>query len=150
MNKESVFSLFQGDTNDVGGLFTRPKTLLVSEMHAQWDIAFFEQYFKEGMVLRSLRLEVNPPQGETQLEDWYKYFNGAGLNLLMFLKDRKVLKLSSLDSQLQEIKDKLICFKESEDYKEESDQKIKKGRNIIGTKMTIQQDWYLAGKTKSH
>lgn len=90
------------------------------------------------MVPRSLRGDVYPQQGETDLESWYKYFNEAGTKFLNFLITRKRNRLSALDREIKELKDGLLIYKNSIKYnslssnlqahliKEDRDQKNKK------------------------
>lgn len=87
-NTEGVFVVMTRDT-EIGGLFLRLKNLMVSEIHLQWDIAFLEKYISEHMIPRSLRWNVNPQQGESDLDSWFKYFNEDGINLLGFLIIKK-------------------------------------------------------------
>lgn len=138
VNIEGVFEAFKGDEGDLGGLFMRLKNLTISELHTQWDIAYLNTYIKNQMVPQSLRREVSPQQGDVQLEDWFAYFNTAGIEFLKFLVGRKNNKLVRLDEEIKTIKDKLTPFKESTDYqdksssllkildKEDKDQRIKK------------------------
>lgn len=76
---EGIFIISKGDDSDLGGLFMRLKNLTVSEIHAQWDIAFFEQYLSDNIVPRSLWWEISPQKGEMQLDEWFEYFNVASL-----------------------------------------------------------------------
>lgn len=95
----------------------RLKNLMVSEIHTQWDIAFLEQYVADSMVPRSLRWEVSPQKGETELQDWFKYFNEAGVKFLEFLIQKKNGKLDRLDVEIKLIKEKLSSHINSEEYK---------------------------------
>lgn len=70
------------------------------------------------MVPRSLRWEVPPQKGDSDLEDWFKYFNLAGVSFLRFLVERKAIKLARLDEEIKTIKVKLDPFKEGDGYKE--------------------------------
>lgn len=96
VNTEGVFVATSTDT-EIGGLFLRLKNIMVSELHLQWDLVFLEQYVSEGMIPRSLRWDIHPQQGETDLDSWFKYFNNAGVNFLGFLINRKRNRLSILD-----------------------------------------------------
>lgn len=137
VNTEGVFTAINNDS-EIGGLFTRLKNIMTSEIHLQWDILFLEQYISESMVPRSLRWEVHPQQGDPDLDSWYKYFNEAGIKFLDFLVTRKKTRLPLLDREIKEIKDKLLTFKNSNEYnslsgglqthleKEDRDQKNKK------------------------
>lgn len=120
LNTEGVFESYKEDESDLGGLFTRLKNLLISENHTKWDIAYLESYVKLGMVPRSLRWEVPPQKGDTDLEEWFKYFNLAGVSFLQFLIKRKVGKLARLDEEIKGIKTKLDPSREGEDYKDKS------------------------------
>lgn len=70
---------------------------MVSEIHTQWDIALLEQYVSNKMVPRSLHWEVSPQKGELELQEWFQYFNEAGVKFLEFLVQRKKCKLTRLD-----------------------------------------------------
>lgn len=98
----------------------RLKNLMVSEIHTQWDIIFLGQYVTDSMVPRSLRWEVSPQKGETDLQDWFRYFNEAGGKFLEFLIKKKNDKLARLDIEIKAIKERLSPFNESEEYKERS------------------------------
>lgn len=136
-NTEGVFVATSSDT-EIGGLFMRLKNVMVSELHLQWDLAFLEQYVSEGMIPRSLRWDVHPQQGETELDSWFTYFNDADIKFLGFLITRKRIRLSTLDREIKELKDKLLAYKNSVEYntlpsnlqahllKEDKDQKNKK------------------------
>ena len=129
--------------SDVGGLFLRLKNLLVAEIHTQWDIAFLETYIKGAMVPRSLRWEVSPQQGDTDLMGWFKYFNDSGVAFLRFLLTRRTDKLTRLDNEIELVKDLLTPFKNGDEYanhstillktldKEEKEQKAKKKKKFI-------------------
>lgn len=104
--------------NDLGGFFVRLKNLTISEIHTQWDVAFLETYIKSGIFPRSLRWEVRPQKGESELEEWFRYFNEAGVNFLRFLVARKKSKLTRLDGEIKALKDSLSPYKEVEEYKE--------------------------------
>lgn len=137
VNTEGVFVATSNDT-EIGGLFLRLKNVMVSEPHLQWDVAFLKQYVSENMIPRSLRWNVHPQQGETDLDSWFKYFNEVGINFLGFLSTRKCNRLLLLDREIKELKDELLVHKNSVEYnalssnlqahlvKEDKDQKNKK------------------------
>lgn len=89
---------------------------MTTEIHLQWDTAFLEQYIKEQMVPRGLRWDVFPQQGDSDIESWFRYFNEVGIKLLGFLIDRKKLKLSIIDKEIKDLKEKLGPFKTSSEY----------------------------------
>lgn len=68
INLEGVFDGNIDQRDEIGGIFFRLKKLLVFELHTSWDIAYLEQYVIQKMVPRSLRWEVSPQKGETELE----------------------------------------------------------------------------------
>lgn len=103
----------------------RLKNLMVSEIHTQWDVAFLETYIRLKMVPRSLRWEVCPQKGETELEEWFRYFNNAGTDFLQFLVTRKKDKLTRLDLEIKTLKDSLLPYKNGEEYKERTSSLIK-------------------------
>lgn len=73
-----------------------------------------------------------------ELEEWFRYFNEAGVSFLRFLVSRKNSKLARLDGEIKALKDSLLPYKDVEEYKErtinllkvldkeEKEQKIKK------------------------
>lgn len=77
------------------------------------------------MVPRSLRWQISPQRGETELEEWFKYFNQAGLSLLQFLIDIKTAKLTKIDTEIKVIKDKLSTNRDSDEYRERSQNLLK-------------------------
>lgn len=138
VNTDGVFFVIGNDT-EIGGMFLRLKNTMVSELHLQWDIVFLKQYITEGMVSKSLRWEVQPQQGDLDLDSWYRYFNEAGINFLGFLISRKQSRLQVLDREIKELKDKLLNFKNSTEY------------NSLSTNLQShleQEDWYQ--KIKKH
>lgn len=157
VNIEGVIEAYKDDENDLGGIFMRLKNLMVSETHTKWDIAYLETYIKYSMVPRSHRWDVAPQKGETELEGWFKYFNQAGVSFLQFLVERKTMKLAKLDEEIKSIKDKLLPHKDSDEYrdksqnllkileKEDKDQKIKKkkkyNRDLLDYHGNIVSDW---------
>lgn len=137
VNTDGLFTMLKTDT-EIGGLFLRLKNLMVSELHLDWDIVFLDQYSKERMVPRGLRWNIFPQQGDPELDSWFRYFNEAGISLLGFLIDKKRSRMSVIDKEIKEIKEKLAPHKSTSEYishstslknhleKEEREQKIKK------------------------
>lgn len=109
---EGVFVALNTNT-EMGGLFMRLKNLMVSEIHLLWDIAFLEQYSKDRRVPGGLRWDIHPQQHEVEVETWFRYFNEAGISLLV---DRKRNRLLSIDKEIKEIKDKLLPHKSTPEY----------------------------------
>lgn len=97
------------------------ENLMVSEIHTNWDIAFLEQYIGDKMVSHSLRGDFNPQSDEPGWDDWYTYFNDAGLKFLQFLIGRKRSKFLRLDTKITSIEELLISFKDLEEYKNQSE-----------------------------
>lgn len=138
VNTNWVFQMYSDKDSDLGGMFTRLKNLTMSEIHTQWNVAFLDTYIKLNMVPRSLRWQVSPQKGDLELEEWFRYFNEAGVKFLRFLVSRKKSKLTKLDSEIKTLKDSLLPPRESEEYKnrttnvlkvldkEEKEQKAKK------------------------
>lgn len=60
-----------------------------------------------------------PQKGNTELEEWYNYFNKTGVSF-RFLVDRKFKKLVKIDEVIKTIKDKLSPTKDSDEYLEKS------------------------------
>lgn len=116
VNLDGVFSVTGNDT-ELGGLFRRLKNIKTFELHILWDLAFLEQYISECMVPRSLWWEVQPQQGDPDLDSWFKYFNEAGTNFWGFLISKKKRnRLSTLDKEIKELKEKLVTHKNSLEY----------------------------------
>lgn len=115
VNTEGVF-IATGNEMEIGGLFLRLKNVMTTELHLQWDLVFLQQYISEQMVPRSLRWEVQPQQGETDPDSWFKYFNDAGISFLNVLISKKNSRLLSLDREIKELKDKLLMHKNSQEY----------------------------------
>lgn len=103
-------------------MFLRLKNLLVSELHTNWDIAYLEQYVAQKMVPRSLRWEVSPQKGETDLEGWFTYFNDKGISFLQFLLGKKHDKLKSPNNEVGLVREKLSSLRDHEVYKQKPDQ----------------------------
>lgn len=134
---EGVFVSISSDS-EMGGLFVRLKNLMTTELHLQWDSAFLEQYLKDNMVPRGLRWDVHPQQGDLELDAWFRYFNEAGISFITFLLGKKRARLTTIDKDIKEIRDKLLPFKATPEYmslstnlkihleKEEREQKVKK------------------------
>lgn len=116
VKKDGVSEINGEPEGDLGGLFMRLKNLMVSEIHTQWDIAFLEKYVSDNMV----PWEIIPQKGESELQEWFQYFNEAGVKFLEFLVQRKKCKLTRLDTEIKSIKDKLSPHINSEEYKEQS------------------------------
>lgn len=137
VNTEGVFVATGSDT-EIGGLFLRLKTVMVSELHLQWDLVFLEQYVSEHMVPQSLRWDVSPQHGDTDLDSWYKYLYEASITFLSFLITRKRNRLSVLGREIKELKNGPLIYKNSSEYnflssdlqahliKEDRDQRNKK------------------------
>lgn len=134
---EGVFVVVNINT-EVGGLFMRLENLMISEIHLLWDIAFLEQYSKERMVPRGLRWDVHPQQDDTEVQAWFHYFNEVGISFLGFLVDKKRSKISQIDREIKDLKEKLLPHKTTSEYislsanlknqleKEEREQRTKK------------------------
>lgn len=101
--------------------FLRLKNLAITEVHTRWDIAYLKEYVKMNMVPRSLRWDVNPQKEDSELAEWFKYFNEAEVNLLQFLIAKKTRKLTLLDSEINTIRSKLIPLKNESDYVQRSE-----------------------------
>lgn len=67
VNVEGVFEAYKEDENELGGIF------MIYENHTKWDIAYLETYIKHSMVPRSLRWDIAPQRGDTELKGWFKY-----------------------------------------------------------------------------
>lgn len=93
---------------------------MIAELHTQWDIAFLDQYVADSMVPRSLRWDVSPQKGESELAELFQYFNEAGVKFLQFLAQSKKYKLTRLDIEMKSIKEHLSTLNSSEEYKERS------------------------------
>lgn len=139
-NTEGVFDGIDDPRDDLAGCFLRLENVTIAEVHTRWDIAYLEEYVRLNMAPRSLRWDVNPQKEDSELAEWFKYFNEAGVNFLQFLIAKKKRKLTTLDLEINNIISKLTPFKSESEYmqrlealksiliKEESEQRIKKKR----------------------
>lgn len=75
-----------------------------------WDVSTFETYLKESIVPRRLRWDVPPNDGLVDQEsndEWFKFFNEKGLELLRFLLERKRRKTKIIDQNIAGIREAL-------------------------------------------
>lgn len=107
INPEEVFDQASPANEGIRGTFMRLKNVLISELHATWDIVFLERYIKEKMIPRSLRWNVYPDKGDTEIKEWYLYFNDVGIAFLEFLVAKKRSKVAKLQLEISDIKEKL-------------------------------------------
>lgn len=85
-----------------------------------WDVSTFETYLNENIVPRRLRWDIPPNDGLTDQEsndEWSKFFNEKGLELLTFLLQRKQRKTRKLDQNIAEIREELETYKETTEFK---------------------------------
>lgn len=83
------------------------------------------------------------PTRQTDLDSWFKYFNDAVISFLNVLISKKNSRLLTLDREIKELKDKLLMYKNSQEYsslssnllnhleKEDKEQKYKKQKKIF-------------------
>lgn len=67
------------------------------------NIATHEQYIKENIVPRRLRWDVPINDGlldQESIEEWYKFFNDKGAELMEFITKRKQRKLALINQQI--------------------------------------------------
>lgn len=112
---------------------------------------------------RSLRWDVNPQEGDSDLESWFKYFNEAGTKFPYLVITKKRNRLSAFDREIKDLKDKLIPLKNLAQYssllsnlqnhleKEEKDQRNKKqkkySRDVGDYKSGVVFNWQKKMKT---
>lgn len=85
-----------------------------------WDTSTFETYLKESLVPRRLRWDVPLNDGLTDQEsneEWFKFFNDKGLELLRFLLERKQRKIKIIDQNITQLKEELEVYKETTEFK---------------------------------
>lgn len=88
---------------------------MTTEIHLQWDTSFLEQYIKKQMVPRGLRWDVFPQQGDPDTESWS--MKSVSYSWLFWLvKKKKQLKLSIIEKEIKDLKDKLTPNKGSLEY----------------------------------
>lgn len=87
----------------MGGLFLRITNIIVTELHLEWHLAFLEQYSKEPIVPRGLRWDIHPQQGDSEIEQWFRYFSEAGISFLHFLTEEKRVRLTVIDKEIKDL-----------------------------------------------
>lgn len=65
---------------------------------------------------RGLRWDVHPQQGDSDLEPFFRYFNEVGIIFLNFLVDKKQLRLTIIEKEIKDLKDKLTPYKTTSEY----------------------------------
>lgn len=117
INLENVFSTAPStDKGDLDTNFRKFGHLMEKKVSLWWDIAAHEQYIKDKIVPRRLRWDVPICDGLTDQDatnEWYKFFNDKGLDLVHFALKRKQRKLNMINQQIAECKTILDPFKET-------------------------------------
>lgn len=79
-----------------------------------WDVTTFDRYIKANIVPRRLRWDEPPNDGlidQESTDEWLRFFNEKGIELLHLLlkrkqkKIRKIDKITELEIQLETHKD---------------------------------------------
>lgn len=123
INLEEVFSTTNTSKNRTADLESLMRKLghnMEKKVSLWWDISTFETYLKESFVPRRLRWDVPPNDGLVDQEsndEWLKFFNDKGLELLRFLLERKQRKTKIIDQNIAEIREELEVFKETTEFK---------------------------------
>ena len=94
LNMDSIFTNDGGgdDELDFNSLLSTLSNTLEKQVRTWWDIATFEHYLKENIIMRSLRWEVSPQNGLDDVEsssEWLDFFNGVGFKLQQLVLRRK-------------------------------------------------------------
>ena len=124
ISADSIFSSSQEMTDceeDYPSILKALDNLLEKQVKAWWDVFTFEHYNKEGLIFRSLRWEVTPQDGLTDvkyMDEWLNFFNKVGKELQVLVLKRKQIKLSLINEKIKIIQKQLEPIKESEMIKE--------------------------------
>lgn len=117
VNLDNVFSTAPStEKGDLDTNFRKFGHLMEKKVSLWWDIATHEQYIKDKMVPRRLRWEVPICDGLVDQEgvnEWYKFFNDKGMDLVHFALKRKQRKLQIINQHITECKSTLEPFKDT-------------------------------------
>lgn len=121
VNLDEVFSTTNVSRNlDLESLMRKLGHNMEKKVSLLWDICTFETYLNENIVPRRLRWDVPPNDGLTDPEsneEWFKFFNDKGLELLTFLLERKQRKNKKIDQNILEIREELELYKDTTEFK---------------------------------
>lgn len=106
---------------DIDSLFKHLKHNIEKQIRVWWDIATIEMYITEKITPRRLRWDISPNDAVNDkglMEDWYKFFNDSENALLGKIVIRRRHKLKNIETEILQIRDQLVPFLESREYKE--------------------------------
>lgn len=115
LDLEDLFSDSVNKDNDINQLFRKLGHCMDKKSNIWWDQSTMEKYLKDNMIPRRLRWDIPINDGLTEkddIEEWYTFFHGKGREVMEFLIARKQRKLKILETQINEIRDKINPFKE--------------------------------------
>ncbi|XP_040212843.1 uncharacterized protein LOC120943544 [Rana temporaria] len=120
VNLEDVFNASAPvkKNSDLESLMRKLGHNMEKKISLWWDIVTFERYIKDNIVPRRLRWDITPNDGlldQASIDEWFKFFNIKGSELLMFLLDRKKRKLKLIEQIILEVKEELEAYKDSGD-----------------------------------
>lgn len=116
---EDLFSVNNNKENDISHLFRKLGHCMDKKSNIWWDRSTMEKYLKDGLIPRKLRWDVpinDGLLGEEDIDEWYAFFIGKGREIMEFLLKRKQCKLTLVENQIKEIRDKLIPFINTPEY----------------------------------
>lgn len=123
INLEEVFNASNSNITknlDLESLMRRLGHNMEKKVSLWWDTCTFETYLKKNLVPRRLRWDVPPNDGlsdQESNEEWFKFFNDKGLELLRFLLERKQRKIKMIDQNIAQLKEELEVYKETTEFK---------------------------------
>lgn len=106
---------------DMDSLFKQLRHTIEKQIRVWWDIATIEMYITEKITPRRLRWDVSPNDAINEkglMEEWYKFFNDSEIALLRKIVVRRQHKLKNIESEILQIRDQLLPFHETREYKD--------------------------------
>lgn len=122
VNLEEVFNTttpIKKKSSDIESLMRKLGHNMEKKVSLWWDITTFEQYLKDNITPRRLRWDITPNDGildQESVDDWFKFFNTKGLELLAFLLERKRSKLKTIEAVIAEVKEELDAHKDKAEF----------------------------------
>lgn len=105
----------------IDSLFKHLKHSIEKQIRVWWAIATIEMYIIEKITPRRLRWTISPNGAVNDkglMEDWYRFFNESETALLGKIVVRRWHKLKNIETEILQIRDQLIPFLESREYKD--------------------------------
>lgn len=119
LDLEDLFSDKKTKEDDIAQLFKKLGHCMDKKSNVWWDRSTMEKYLRDNLIPRKLRWDVPINDGLLGVDDvdeWYTFFEGKGREVMEFLIKRKQRKLTLLDKQIKEIRDKMYPFRETPEY----------------------------------